>query len=780
MPGLNSIDGLNSGLQTGDIIDSIMAVERRGAVLLEQQQAETTNIISSYKALQAKFLALNTELIKLSQEATFNAASTSVSDESYASAEALGQIAAGTYDIQILSLARNHQIASRGITEDAAAVIGTGTISIAVGNGSAQTITVDSGNNSLVGIRKAINDAKLGVRASIVNDGSDSNSFRLVLSANDPGLKNKISFSSSLTGGEGLDFANSSFDNPEMLNLDPASSSTVSLGTTASFSGKTNKVFTFTVGGTGVQTIGSDVITIDWTDGSNSGSIVVSQADVEEQLIGTGAEGLKLSFSSGTLTAGDSFQVTTFAPTLQEASNAKIAYGSSGGAGSPIVVTSDSNTFDDVIPGIRLKALKETPPGETVSIGTEIDTAGIKSKINAFISKYNDIMTFIDKQNTFNEDQKEVGVLFGDQTVWMMQESVRRSMSTRIEGITSDYNQLGAIGIRTGLNGHLAIKDSSRLEEALKNNLDDIKKLFTNAGNTSSDKIQFMSAGAQTKAGEAYNVDITQAATRGRFQGGGIAQPSLNALVVNSSNNRLKLNVDGAVSNEIVLTERTYSSSAELVKEIQDKIDNDSRIGSRGLTVEWIDSGSSTGYLQFNSSTYGSTSTVRTEAGVSNNALAILGLATGSSQAGNDVEGTIHGEKATGIGQILTGNDDNKTTAGLKLRITFEGNDLASGAEGTFTLSKGVAARLRNTIESFTKSGDGTFDRRLSSYNAQIKNIAGQIEDIDERLALRRESLFKRFYEMEVALGQLNSESSYLSNQLASINANWKSSKSGR
>ena len=596
------------------------------------------------------------------------------------------------------------------------------------------------------------------------------------MSANDPGLKNKIKFTSNLTGGLGLDFNNSSFDNPEMLSIDSATTSAVSLGTTAAYTGKTNKVYTFTVGGSGVQTVGSDVITLDWTDGTNSGSIVVSQADVEEQLVGTGADGLKLSFGSGTLTAGDTFQIATFAPTLQEASDARIAYGSSGGTGSPIIVTSGSNTFDDVIPGVRLTVTKETPPGESISVTTNVDTSGIKDKINSFISKYNDIMDYIDKQNTYDQDNQQAGVLFGDQTVWMMQNSLRQAISSRVNGITSEYNQLGAIGIRTQLDGHLAIVDSSRLEDALNNNLEDVKKLFTNAGNTSSDKIQFVSATADTKPGEAYDIDITQAATRGRFQGGGIAKPSVNNLVINSSNNRLKLNVDGVVSNEIVLTEKTYASADDLVKELQSKIDSDARIGNRGLTVEWIDTGSTTGYLQFNSSTYGSTSKVSTEPGIANNALAVLGLASGSSQAGVDVAGTINGEKATGIGQILTGDESNKTTAGLKLRVTLAGADLVDGAEGTFTLSKGVAARMRDLIDSLTKSGDGTFDRRLAGYNAQIADLKDQVTAIDARLAVRRQALQDEFTQMEVALGQLNSEGSYLANQLAGINANWQTS----
>ena len=45
---------------------------------------------------------------------------------------------------------------------------------------------------------------------------------------------------------------------------------------------------------------------------------------------------------------------------------------------------------------------------------------------------------------------------------------------------------------------------------------------------------------------------------------------------------------------------------------------------------------------------------------------------------------------------------------------------------------------------------------------------------VDERLEYRRQTLYQQFYAMEEALGLLNSESSYLTQQLDAINANWK------
>lgn len=773
MPGLNTIEGISSGLNTTEIVDAIMTFERQNVVRLELEQAEKTNIVTALKALQAKFLALHTQLIQLTKTSTFEAATVKVSDESILSASVKGRIGAGSYDIQVLSRARNHQVASQGFDDESLASFGTGTISISVGDGSPHTITIDANDNSLVGIKKAINDAETGVTATIINDGSSSKPYRLLLTSEKTGVANKISITSSLTGGNNLDFATASFDDPEMIDMGSSSTSQISLGSTASYTGSENKIYTFTVGGTGTQTVGTDTITINWTDGTNSGSIDVTQADTEVELTEGGADGLKLTFSAGTLTAGDTFQVSTFAPLLQEASDARISIGSSGGGGSPIIVTSDTNKFDSLIGGLSITVLKETDVGESVSVNTDTDISGIKSTINDFISRFNEVNDFIDEQNTYNKDTDEVGILYGDFTLQMMQNSLRGVLASAVSGIEGKYNNLYAIGIRTTAAGTLGIVNSSRLEEALRDNLDEVIKLFSNSGTSSNNFIEFISSTPETKPGEDYEVNITQAATHGRFQGAGIADPATTPLTLNSTNNRLRLIVDGLTSDDLILTEKTYNSADELVKQIQDKIDSDANIGNRGLTVEWVDSGTGTGYLNFESSTYGSSSKVQIVTSIANSAYTVLGLANGTSHIGKDVEGTINGETAEGKGQYLTGKEGNETTDGLKLRITLDPSQVVSGVEGTITISKGVAAKLADMVDSFTKTGEGLFDRKISGYNNQIEALQKRIGDYEERLEMRRESLFKKFYEMEIALGQLNTQSQFLTNQLAGINTNW-------
>ncbi|RKX25648.1 MAG: hypothetical protein DRP47_09455 [Candidatus Zixiibacteriota bacterium] len=773
MPGANSIDGLNSGFNTTEIVDSIITYERRNAVLLEQDQAKKTNIITAYKALQAKILALSAASYQLTKRTTFNAATASVSDESILTATTSGRVATGSYQLQVLDVARNHQLASQGISDDDASVMGTGTIEIQLGDGSLYNFDIDSNNNSLVGIKQTINDAHMGVTASIINDGSSSNPYRLMLTADKTGLSKKIEVISNLTGGLNLNYTSALFDSPEVLSFDSASDTTITLDSMASYSGNENKIYTFSVLGSGAQTIGTDVITIEWSDGTNSGQITVTQADAEVELVGDGADGLKLNFSTGQLSAGDTFQVAAFAPLIQEASDARISFGAGGETGSPIIVTSDSNIFNDVIAGVTLNITKVTQPGETVTVTTDTDISGIKTSVDDFITRYNDVMDFINEQNTYKQDSGESGVLFGDSTLWTMRYSMNTAIGTKIEGMDSEFSHLYALGIRTNLDGHLAITDYSRFEDALRNNLEDVVELFTDGGSSSASGIEFVSSTTETKIGEDYEVDITAAATKGVLQGTTINDPFDNPLTITSANNTIKLKVNGLESGEIKLSSRTYSSADELVREIQGKIDNDERIGSRGVVVEWVDQGSN-GYLTFTSDSYGSQSKIERVTSISNSAYGSLGLTDATSTAGTDVAGTINGEEAEGTGQLLKGKEDNETTDGLVLKITLDPSQVGEAVEGTITITKGIAARMRDKVASYSKSGDGALDRRIKGYETQIETITKRIKEIDERLVIRREMLFKRFYEMERTLGELNSTGDFLTSQLANLDSNWK------
>ncbi len=772
---MNAIEGLASNLNTTDIVNATITLERIPASLAENRQGIITKELSTFTALSAKILALKASLSGISSRSALTQSSITISDDSFLSATAEGEISAGTYTLDIMSLARNHQIASQGFATATESTFGTGTITLSLGSQSPTTITVDENSNSLIGLKNAINDASIGISASIINDGTSSNPYRLLLTGSKTGSANQIAVTTSLSGGADLILDSGSFDDPELTSFSSQATSLVALAATASYSGLTNKNYVFTVAGNGTQTVGNGNITINWvdsTDPNNSGSIVVDQAD--KTIIGP--DGLQLSFADGDLVAGDSFQVTGFAPLLQKASDAQISIGTSEGGASPIVINSENNSFEDVVPGLTLNVKNVTTASTgPITITTGMDTNGVIDNINQFITAYNSAMSFIDQQNEFDSDSGEGGVLLGDLTLLNVQSRMRNMVFDPISGLDKSLNTLSAIGIRSDSDGKLALKDSVKLREAMEDDFDAFLKLFVDGGSSSSTGIEFVSASTDILGGESYDIDITRAASSGYLQGSNINDPNTQNITLTSSNNRIKFNVDGVISEEILLEERTYASTFDLVNEIQTRIDADPKIGHMGVTVEWIETGLNEGHLLMSSSAYGSASKVNIETSITNSAYAELGLSASTSIAGNDVEGTINGESATGVGRVLTGDEDNESTAGLKLEIKLLASQLVSGIDGTINITKGLSSVIMDGVDKLTDDDKGIIGAKTKGLQKQIDDIKKYVKDFDERLIVRRDRLFEKWAQLEVVLSQLQAEGDFLESQLAGIAANTNS-----
>jgi flagellar hook-associated protein 2 len=768
----STIQGIISNLDTNSIVEAIMAFEHQNVDLLTSRKTEKTNELTTWQSINAVFLALKTQTSLLAKDSTWNAAKVDVSDTDVLTASTTGTVQTGTYFFSVDALAQSHQIASQGYADTNTTEIGTGgTLVIGLGDSISRTITIDSTNNTLGTLKNAINNLDMGITATIINDGSSSNPYRLVLSSDDTGTDHKITLTNSITGGKTIDLENSSFDDPETTSWSSTATSTVSLGDTASYTGSTNKTYTFTVGGTGAQTVGSGDISINWTDGTNSGSVVVTQANQEVALTGTGSNGLKLSFDAGDLVAGDTFQITTFSPLLQAAQDASLSIGSTTGGGSPVTVKSHSNTVSDLIPGVKLSLKKvSTSP---VTINTAPDTESMKTQINQLISRYNSVADAVNQQFSYNSTTEEGGTLMGDMYLMNIHSNLRSVIGSAVSGVSDDYNMMVSIGIRTDANGKLYISSSTDLDDALSNHLEDVIKLFKTSGNSDNDKISFLSANKNTKVSNAgYAVNITQAATQGNYQGVAINDPAVTNLTIDSSNDELVVVVDGATSKTINLTNKTYTSGADLAAEIQSQINADENLGNRNVSVTWIDSGD-TGYLTITSNAYGSNSKVSIGAAPSHSGHTILGFIGGTETAGKDVAGTINGEAATGVGQILTGDDGNANTAGVRIQVTLSEDNLSSDEnEGTITITKGLATLADELLARYTDSNTGTISYQASSLQKQIDDIQNQIDDQEGRLAKRKEDLYTQYNALEQALANFQSQSSYLTTMFTNLTNN--------
>ena len=147
--------------------------------------------------MSSNMTSLSTTLAAL--EDGFNARSVTSTDSNNTFVTATATKAStGSYEVKVASVATRGQIAptlSEGsptnlAVADPAASIATGAASFAVRGTDGVLKAFQLNNNSLNGLRDAINSSGAGVTATIINSGKGANPYQLVVTAKDTGTKN--------------------------------------------------------------------------------------------------------------------------------------------------------------------------------------------------------------------------------------------------------------------------------------------------------------------------------------------------------------------------------------------------------------------------------------------------------------------------------------------------------------------------------------------------------------------------------------------------------------
>jgi flagellar hook-associated protein 2 len=170
------------------------------------------------------------------------------------------------------------------------------------------------------------------------------------------------------------------------------------------------------------------------------------------------------------------------------------------------VQTSSSNTITGALTGVTLSLSAPTLAGQPVTLNVNpnnVDTQGIATKVQSFVSAYNDVVGFISDavneqpvQNPTTDDDRIKGALFGDSTMESVLDSLREAMQDPVSGTTLGTGQnLGSFaGLSTGAIGTTYSADvaagklqldTTALTSALAGGTNILKQLFTSNGSTS-------------------------------------------------------------------------------------------------------------------------------------------------------------------------------------------------------------------------------------------------------------------------------------------------------
>jgi flagellar hook-associated protein 2 len=207
--------GIGSGLDLNSLLTSLQNAESAPLQRITAQQMSYTAKLSAYGQLQGAIGALGTAAGALAKASLYEGI-TANSSATNVSVKADPDAAIGSYAVNVTQLAQAQSLAADGVASSSTA-IGSGTLKIEFGSIDASnnyvadgargdTLVIDNTNNTLAGIRKAINDkSSLGVTASIVNDGSGT-PYRLVLTSKTTGEASimRISVSGEALGDTGL------------------------------------------------------------------------------------------------------------------------------------------------------------------------------------------------------------------------------------------------------------------------------------------------------------------------------------------------------------------------------------------------------------------------------------------------------------------------------------------------------------------------------------------------------------------------------------------------
>jgi len=481
--------GAGSGVLTYDVIDKLKKADEATMInpfkrrLENTQKKETAldNLITQISLFKSSFSDFKNGEIFQKRLADVNGSSVS--------AEVNSGVKVQSITMDVKQLAQNDVYESKGYDSEDSKINDTGddqTITIGYKDDSKQ-LTIKDGA-TLSDLKEAINEADIGITASIIDTGSDENPYKLILKGNDTGKDNIIK----------LDFGN--IDDLELNNTVYQSKKYDEDTDKVNDSGDT-QTFKISVNGTDFKMDLDDGATVkDMVDKINNGDL---KDDDGNSLAGISAKfedgHIKIHLTDiGDISINDDNLTTnmndetdfTNENRVQTAKNSEFKYNG-------VDVERDNNKIEDLVVGLTMN-LNSTGKS-TINIKQDDET--INQEINDFVSGYNSLVSKIQELTKFDPDNKSTGVFQNESVI----KNITRDMSrmlfnsfatqtvTKTDRNGSEYEQVinlnaADFGFNVNRTGFLDF-DSSKFTNMLKNHPDETEKFFSDDENGAFSKI---------------------------------------------------------------------------------------------------------------------------------------------------------------------------------------------------------------------------------------------------------------------------------------------------
>ena len=210
-----SVGGLMSGLDTNNMIDQMLDLQKKPIENLQKQNEDYDVTLSTYGSLKGLLGDLNTAAKALASETDMTSYTATSKDTDLVTATADKEAAAGSYTVAVTQMAQVHKLTSTGF--EPGETIGAGTIRLQIGDRDPVGFEVNA-EATIDEVAADINAADAGVQAAVIFDGSQ---YFLTLAGEDTGESNVISLTVVEEGTDQGDAANTDMTGLSRLMFDP-------------------------------------------------------------------------------------------------------------------------------------------------------------------------------------------------------------------------------------------------------------------------------------------------------------------------------------------------------------------------------------------------------------------------------------------------------------------------------------------------------------------------------------------------------------------------------
>ena len=424
--------GAGSGIDVKALAQNLVDAEKTPKTKIIQDKITKSEArISGHSAIKYALSQLKAAFEKINDATDFSAIKPSNSQPSAFAVTASSTAEAGNFSLNVTKIALAQRTASETFAAKDTALNGNQSFNLNLTINGVSKAPIAVTTPTPAGMLSAINGAKLGVTAQLINSGSGYNMV--------------------LTG---------------------------STGATQTFSMSTSSTVATT---SSVTTRTADSLVV--TAGANASAVTVSYQDTSTPpntislLLSKGSDGLWRPATGATLPPTTATLSTTavkpaavFNQSLQTARDAELEIN-----GLPI--TRSTNSINDVIDGVTLDLYGATSNAANLSL--DRDTTAIKDNINGLVTAYNE---FQDTMKILGDRTSEVeefgGALAGDSLLQNVRSQVRELITNTSTTPGTTIQAARDVGLSIDRFGKLML-DDTKLTSALQNNFAEVSTMFS-------------------------------------------------------------------------------------------------------------------------------------------------------------------------------------------------------------------------------------------------------------------------------------------------------------